>query len=39
MDGGIFGFSKAIVGDSCSGEPVCDVRVTCYTISSILTRF
>jgi hypothetical protein len=36
---GIFGFSKAIVGDSCPGGPVCHVRVTCCTIPLILTRF
>ena len=39
MDEGIFGFSKAIVGDSCLGGPVCHVRVTYCTISSILMRF
>ena len=39
MDEGIFGFSKAIVADSCPGGPVCHVRVTCCTIPSILTRF
>ena len=37
MDKGIFGFSKAIVDDICPGGPVCHVRVTCYTILSILT--
>jgi hypothetical protein len=39
VDKGIFGFAKAIVGDSCPGGPVCHVRVTCCTILSILTRF
>ena len=39
IDEGIFGFSKAIVGDSSPGGPVCHVRVTCCTIPSILTRF
>ena len=39
VDEGIFRFSKAIVGDSCPGGPVCHVRVTCCTILSILTRF
>ena len=37
MDEGIFGLSKAIVGDSCLGGPVCHVGVTCCTIPSILT--
>ena len=39
MDEGIFGFSKAIVGDSCPGGLVCHVHVTCCTIPLILTRF
>ena len=39
VDEGIFGFSKVIMGDSCPGGPVCHVRVTCYTVPSILTRF
>jgi hypothetical protein len=33
VDEGIFEFSKVIESDSCSGGPVCHVRVTCYTIS------
>jgi hypothetical protein len=37
VDEGIFGLSKAIVGDSCPGGLVCHVRVTCCTIPSILT--
>jgi hypothetical protein len=39
VDEGIFGFSKAIVGDSCPSGPVCHVRVTCCSIPSILTLF
>ena len=39
MDEGIFGFSKAIVGDSYPGGPVCHVLVMCCTIPSILTQF
>ena len=39
VDEGIFGFSKVIVSDNCPSGPVCHVHVTCYTVSSILTRF
>ena len=39
VDEGIFGFSEAIMGDSCSGGPVYHMRVMCCTIPLILTRF